>query len=160
MNRIVSNSTIGKDGVQFGVVQFSTDPKVELALTQFPDKLQMQQAINDMQQLGGGTMTGGALRVLSKYFGQEQGGRPNIPQILIVITDGESQDAVAQPAQALRDKGIVIYAIGVLNANSTQLREISGTPENVYMERDFDALDFLDKELLLKICTSVDGKPY
>ncbi|XP_026769416.3 collagen alpha-6(VI) chain [Pangasianodon hypophthalmus] len=156
MSTIVSNSTVGKDGVHFGVVQFSSSPKVEFALNKFSDKLQMQQAVNQMQQLGGGTMTGAALGILSGYFDPPEGGRPGTPQILIVITDGESQDAVAQPARTLREKGITIYSIGVLNANSTQLREISGTQDNVYLERDFDALDFLDKDLLLKICTSVD----
>ncbi|KAK2854621.1 hypothetical protein Q7C36_006490 [Tachysurus vachellii] len=156
MNTIVSNSTIGKDGVHFGVVQFGSSPRAEFALNAFSDKLSVQQAITDMQQLGGGTMTGSALGILSDYFSPAKGGRPSILQILIVITGGESQNAVAQPAQALREKGVTIYSIGLLNANSIQLREISGTQENVYLERDFDALDLLDKDLLLKICTSVD----
>ncbi|XP_017333399.1 collagen alpha-6(VI) chain isoform X2 [Ictalurus punctatus] len=156
INTIVSNFTISTGDVQFGVVQFSTSPKAEFSLNKFSDKLQVQQAIKEMQQLGGGTMTGAALSTLSEYFGPAQGGRPGTPQILIVITDGESQDAVAEPAQALRNKGITIYSIGVLNANITQLREISGTQDNVYLERDFDSLDYLDKELLLKICTSAD----
>lgn len=159
MNTIISKSIIGKDSVQVGVVQFSSLSKAEFALKQFSDKYEMQQAVNDIQQLGAGTMTGDALYFVSEYFDPPQGGRPGTPQILIVITDGESQDAVDLHAQALRDKGITIYSIGVLNANSTQLREISGTQDNVYLERDFDGLDFLDSKLLLKICTSVDGKP-
>ncbi|XP_017333441.2 collagen alpha-6(VI) chain isoform X1 [Ictalurus punctatus] len=156
MNTIISKSVIGKDSVRVGVVQFSSDSNAEFPLKEFSDKLQIQQEINKMQQLGGGTMTGAALSTLSEYFDPPEGGRPGTPQILIVITDGESQDAVAEPAQALRNKGITIYSIGVLNANSTQLREISGTQDNVYLERDFDSLDFLHKDILLKICTSVD----
>ncbi|XP_058250247.1 collagen alpha-6(VI) chain-like isoform X1 [Hemibagrus wyckioides] len=156
MNTIISKSVIGKDSVQVGVVQFSSHSNAEFSLNRFYDKFEMQQAINDMQQLDRGTMTGDALHFVSKYFDSPEGGRPSTPQILIVITDGESQDAVAQPAQALRNKGITIYSIGVRNANSTQLREISGIQENVYLERDFDALNFLDKDLLLKICISAD----
>lgn len=160
MNTIISKSVIGKDSVRVGVVQFSTNQQAEFALNKFSDKHEIQQAINDMQQLGGGTMTGNALFFVSEYFDPPEGGRPGTPQILIVITDGESQDAVDLHAQTLRDKGITIYSIGVLNANSTQLLEISGTQENVYMARDFDALDFLDKDILLKICTSDDGESY
>ncbi|XP_060778334.1 collagen alpha-6(VI) chain-like isoform X3 [Neoarius graeffei] len=156
MNTIISKSIIGKDSVQVGVVQFSSHSKAEFALNTFSDKHQMQQAINNTQQLRSGTMTGSALQFVATYFNPPEGGRPSTPQILIVITDGESQDAVAQPAKLLREKGITIYSIGVLNANRTQLREISGTQDNVYIERDFDSLDFLDKDLLLKICTSVD----
>ncbi|KAI5606554.1 collagen alpha-6(VI) chain, partial [Silurus asotus] len=155
MNDIISKSIINKDSVQVGVVQFSSDAKVEFALNKFSDKNEMQQAVNNMQQMNAGTMTGNALYFVSKYFEQEEGGRPSTPQILIVITDGESQDNVALDAEALREKGITIYSIGVLNANSTQLLEISGNQNNVFMERDFDALNFLDKKILLKICTSL-----
>ncbi|TSK16118.1 Collagen alpha-6(VI) chain [Bagarius yarrelli] len=156
MNNIISKSVIGRDSVQVGVVQFSSKSNAEFTLKDFHDKLEMQQAINEMQQLSAGTMTGDALKFVANYFSPSEGGRLNTPQILIVITDGESQDVVAKPAQALRNKGITIYSIGVVNANSTQLREISGTQDNVYLERDFDALDLLDKDLLLKICTSAD----
>ncbi|XP_053350352.1 collagen alpha-6(VI) chain-like [Clarias gariepinus] len=157
MNTIISKSVIGKDSVQFGVVQFSSDLHAEFSLNTFSNKHEMQQTIDDMKQRVGRTMTGNALRFVTEYFDPHQGGRPSTPQILIVITDGESQDAVAQPAQTLRDKGITIYSIGVRNANSTQLREISGTQDKVYLERNFDALDSLYKDVLLKICTSDDG---
>ncbi|KAM9488132.1 collagen alpha-6(VI) chain-like isoform 2-T2 [Clarias gariepinus] len=156
MNNVISKSVIGQDSVQIGVVQFSSYSKDEFPLNQFSDKLQMQKAINDTRQLGGGTMTGAALSTLLGYFDPARGGRPSIPQILIVITDGESQDAVAQPAQALRDKGIAIYSIGVHNANSTQLQEISGTSDRVFFERNFAALDFLHEDVLIKVCTSAD----
>ncbi|KAF5896158.1 collagen alpha-6(VI) chain-like, partial [Clarias magur] len=133
MNTIISKSVIGKDNVQ--------------------------QAINDLQKLVGDTMTGEtgkALQFVTGYFDPQQGGRPNTPQILIVITDGESQDAVAQPAQILRDKGITVYSIGVLNANTTQLQEISGTQDQVYLGKDFDILGLLDKSVLFKICISLN----
>ncbi|KAF5905696.1 collagen alpha-6(VI) chain-like, partial [Clarias magur] len=156
MNTIISNSVIGKDSVQVGVVQFSSNSNAKFSLNKFSNKNEMQQAINDMEQQGGGTMTGHALRFVTGYFDPQQGGRSSTPQILIVITGGESEDAVAQPAQILRDKGITIYSIGVLNANTTQLQEISGTRDKVYVERDFDALDSLYKDILLKMCTSVD----
>ncbi|KAM9488327.1 collagen alpha-6(VI) chain [Clarias gariepinus] len=156
INTIILKSVISKDSVQFGVVQFSSDLHAEFSLNTFSNKHEMQQTINDMKQRGGGTMIGNALRFVTEYFDPQQGGRLSTPKILIVITDGESQDAVAQPAQALRDKGIKIYSIGGRNANSRQLREISGTQDKVCLERDFDALDSLYKDLLLKICTSVD----
>ncbi|KAF5896160.1 collagen alpha-6(VI) chain-like, partial [Clarias magur] len=156
MNNVISKSVIGNDSVRIGVVQFSNNIKDEFPLNRYSDKHQMQEAINGTQQLGGGTMTGAALTTLSGYFDPERGGRPGIPHILIVITDGESQDAVAHPAQALRDKDIAIYSIGVHNANSTQLQEISGTPDRVFLGRNFDALDFLHKDVLLKVCTSAD----
>ncbi|MCI4374056.1 hypothetical protein PGIGA_G00001650 [Pangasianodon gigas] len=167
MNTTVSKFIIDKNSVQVGVVQFSSYSKTEFALNKFSDKSQMQQAINDMQQqeqpiknmkqLGEGTKTGAALNFVSEYFDPPEGGRSNAPQFLIMITNGRSMDDVAQPAQALRNKSITIYSIGLSDSNSTQLREISGTQDIVFLDRDDDILNFLDKVLLLKICKSADN---
>ncbi|KAB5586432.1 hypothetical protein PHYPO_G00001530 [Pangasianodon hypophthalmus] len=166
MNTTVSKFKIDKNSVQVGVVQFSSYSNTEFALNKFSDKSQMQQAINEMQQqeqpiknmkqLGEGTKTGAALNFVSEYFDPPEGGRSNAPQFLIMITNGRSMDDVAQPAQALRNKSITIYSIGLSDSNSTQLREISGTQDIVFLDRDDDILNFLDKVLLLKICKSAD----
>lgn len=170
MKSAVSKFIIGKNSVQVGVVQFSSYSKTEFALNTFSDRSQMQQTINDMQQqeqpiknmkqLGEGTKIGAALKFVSEYFDQPKGGRSNAPKFLIVITNGRSTDNVAQPAQALRNKSITIYSIGVGDANSMQLRDISGIQDIVSLDRDYDMLKFLDKVFLLKICKSSDSKPY
>ena len=33
-------------------------------------------------------------------------------QIVILITDGKSQDSVQEPAQRLRSQGVVVFAVG------------------------------------------------
>lgn len=171
MKTAVSKFIIGKNSVQVGVVQFgSYSSKTEFALSKFSDKSQMQKAINDIQQkeqpitnmkdLGKGSQTGAALKYVSQYFDPPEGGRSNAPQFLIMITSGRSMDDVYQPAQALRNKSITIYSIGVAEYDSKQLMEISGTQDNVFLDRDNDMLKFLEKVFLLKICKSSDSKPY
>uniref|UniRef100_A0A3Q0T1W5 VWFA domain-containing protein n=1 Tax=Amphilophus citrinellus TaxID=61819 RepID=A0A3Q0T1W5_AMPCI len=137
MKSVISKSIIGKNEVHVGVMQFSTDVKPEFPLNVHYSKEEMSRAIDNMVQLGGGTYTGKALREVSKYFDANQGGRPDLRQRLMVITDGEAQDKVKGPAATLRAKGVVIYAIGVEEANTTQLLEISGSPDKVYAERNF-----------------------
>ncbi|XP_017569855.2 collagen alpha-6(VI) chain isoform X1 [Pygocentrus nattereri] len=153
---LVSKLKIGKDSAQVGLVQFSTVSKAEVALNQYYDMSEMTEAINGIQKMNENTLIGNALDYVSVYFDPPEGGRPTAPKFLIVITDGESQDEVSAPAKALRDKGVTIYSIGVREANLLQLRNISGSPSNVFMQRDFDALKFLEKDLLLKICSSAD----
>lgn len=173
MSTAVSKFAIDKNSVQVGVVQFSSYSKTELALNKSSDKSQILQVINDMQQLeqpiknmkhlGEGSKAGAALRFVSQYFeprGLFQGGCSKAPQFLIVIMSGRSVDDVSQPAQDLRNKGVTIYSIGVADSNSTQLTEISGTGNNVVLDRDDDMLKFLDNVFLLKICKSRDSKPY
>ena len=155
---IVDKSEIGLGKLHVGVLQFSIKQQEEFPLNKFYDKGSIKQAISSIRQLDGGTLTGAGLSFASKYFDSPKGGRLNVRQFLIVITDGEAQDEVAKPAEELRNKGVIIYSIGVLNANSSQLLEISGTQERVFTERDFDALQHLEKSILFKLCHPEAGE--
>ncbi|XP_008296192.1 collagen alpha-6(VI) chain isoform X2 [Stegastes partitus] len=152
MKSVISKSFIGQNEVHVGVMQFSTIQKLEFPLNRFYSKGEMSKAIDDMQQIGGGTHTGEAITDVSQYFDSSRGGRPGLRQRLVVITDGEAQDVVRGPAAALRAKGVVVYAIGVVDANTTQLLEISGSPDRMYAERDFDALKDLESQVALELC--------
>lgn len=158
MNSVISKSNIGQNEVHVGVMQFSDKRDIVFRLNQHYSKEDMTNAINAMIQAGGGTLTGDALTEVSKYFDANEGGRPGMRQRLVVITDGEAQDKVKAPAEALRAKGVVVYAIGVVDANTTQLLEISGAPERMYAERDFDALKDLESQVALELCDPQRGK--
>ncbi|KAI3361009.1 hypothetical protein L3Q82_012904, partial [Scortum barcoo] len=152
MKSVITKSVIGQNEVHVGVMQFSTEQQLEFPLNHFYTKEEMSNAINDMQQIGGGTHTGEAIKQVSQYFDAARGGRPDMRQRLVVITDGEAQDEVSGPAAALRAKGVVVYAIGVVDANTTQLLEISGSSDRMYAERDFDALKDLESRVALELC--------
>lgn len=158
MKSVISTSFIGKNEVHVGVMQFSTEQRIEFTLSRYFTKGDMLAAIDGMQQMGGGTLTGQAIAEVSQYFDPARGGRPDLRQRLIVITDGEAQDAVKGPAEELRTKGVEVYAIGVLEANTTQLLEISGSQDRVYSERDFDALKDLERQVSLELCDPGRGE--
>ncbi|KAF3838900.1 hypothetical protein F7725_010668, partial [Dissostichus mawsoni] len=158
MKSVITKSAVAQDNVHVGVMQFSSIQQLAFPLNQYYSKEQMLNAITAMQQVGGGTLTGEAITDVSQYFDGLRGGRPGMRQTLIVITDGEAQDEVKEPAMALRNKGVVVYAIGVVDANTTQLLEISSSAKRTYTERDFDALKDLETELALELCTSTDCK--
>ncbi|XP_073534174.1 collagen alpha-4(VI) chain-like [Phyllobates terribilis] len=157
MDSFVSQADIGPDKVQIGLIQFSSETQEEFPLNRYKQKDELEAAIADIQQMQQGTMTGAALQDALPYFSAAKGGRPNIKQYLIIITDGESQDEVSQPAAAIRKNGVDIYAIGVLNANNTQLLEITGQQDRVYFEDTFDALLFLNKIIIFEICNPIDS---
>lgn len=159
MKSLIQKSNIGRDQVHVGVLQYSTEPRLVFSLIQYWTKDQLAKAVDDMQQIGGGTHTGEAIAAVSQYFDAQKGGRPNLKQRLVVVTDGESQDDVKQPAEALRAKGVIVYSIGVVAANTTQLLEISGDPNRMYAGRDFDALKDLEKQMALEICDPDRGNP-
>ncbi|KAM9352972.1 collagen alpha-6(VI) chain-like [Symphorus nematophorus] len=152
MGSVIGKSVIGQNEVHVGVMQFSTEQRLEFPLNRYYSKEEMGRAISNMNQFGGGTHIGEAITAVSPYFDSYSGGRPGLRQRLVVITDGESQDEVKRPAAALRAKGVLIYAIGVVDANTTQLLEISGSPDRMYAERDFDALKDLESQVALELC--------
>ncbi|KAK1332450.1 hypothetical protein QTO34_007127 [Cnephaeus nilssonii] len=152
MKRMVNLSNISADEIQIGLLQFSSNPQEEFRLNQYSSKVDIDRAISGVQQMNDGTRTGKALNFTLIFFDSSRGGRPGVHQYLIVITDGVSQDNVAIPAKALRDKNIIIFAIGVGEAKRSQLLEMTNDPGKVYHEENFESLQNLEKEIFYKVC--------
>ncbi|XP_034517715.1 LOW QUALITY PROTEIN: collagen alpha-6(VI) chain [Ailuropoda melanoleuca] len=153
MKNLVSKSQIGADRVQIGVVQFSDVNKEEFQLNRYMSQNEISNAIDRMTHIGETTLTGSALTFVSQYFSPAKGARPNVRRFLILITDGEAQDIVKDPAVALRQEGIIIYSVGVFGSNVTQLEEISGRPEMVFYVENFDILQHIEDDLVFGICS-------
>nr|XP_010959554.1 PREDICTED: collagen alpha-4(VI) chain-like [Camelus bactrianus] len=152
MRRMVNLSNISADEIRIGLLQFSSNPQEEFRLGQHSSKADIHRAISNVKQINDGTYTGKALNFTLSFFDSSRGGRPSVHQYLIVITDGVSQDSVVLPAKALRDRNIIIFAIGVGGARKSQLLEITKDQGKVYYEEKFESLQNLEKEILYKIC--------
>lgn len=153
MRELVNRTDVGADRVQIGVVQFSHEPKEEFKLNTYITKSDIFSAIDRISPLQYTTLTGEALKFMPKYFQTSSGSRHAVKKVLILITDGESQDDVKGPATVLRDKGIIIYSVGVFNANKTQLEEISGKRDMVFYVENFDILSHIISNLIFDICS-------
>uniref|UniRef100_A0A8C2SLT6 VWFA domain-containing protein n=1 Tax=Coturnix japonica TaxID=93934 RepID=A0A8C2SLT6_COTJA len=149
MQSFVTKVDVGLDNVRIGLIQFSSEIREEFQLDRYSTTADVQRAIQEMQQIKLGTLTGKALTFAASYFDRPRGGRPELKQYLIVITDGEAQDSVKNPARAIRDKGISIYAIDMLQANNSQLVEITGAQDKVFFESE---INFSEKQIVFEIC--------
>ncbi|XP_009638499.1 collagen alpha-6(VI) chain-like [Egretta garzetta] len=154
MRELVNGSDVGADRVRIGVVQFSHKPKEEFKLSTYSTKRDILRAIDRISPLQSTRLTGGALKFMLKYFEDSSGSRDAVKKILILITGGESQDEVKVPATLLRNTGVIIYSVGVLNADKTQLEEISGKREMVFYGENSDILSQTKKDLMFYICSS------
>ncbi|XP_039192174.1 collagen alpha-4(VI) chain-like isoform X2 [Crotalus tigris] len=151
MNEVISMFQIGPNQVRFGVVQYASAPSEEFLINQYNTLTQLKEAIKAIWQIGGGTKTGYALQYMKNLF--KTSARDNVPQFLIVITDGESQDQVTMPAEMLRNAGIVIYAIGVKDAAKRELEDIAGTKDRMFFVNDFDSLKLIKHDIAQDICS-------
>jgi hypothetical protein len=79
----------------------------------------------------GGTLTGDAInKTIQKIINANFDSGLN--KILIVMTDGKSNDQVLASSNYARSKGITIIAVGIgSGVNDTQLLQISETPANM-----------------------------
>uniref|UniRef100_A0A3Q3GEQ9 Integrin alpha-M-like n=1 Tax=Labrus bergylta TaxID=56723 RepID=A0A3Q3GEQ9_9LABR len=154
----------GKD-TKFAIAQFSDVFKIHNYFSTF-DATRWNNQIDNIRQLTGATHTATAIRrVVQEIFIESKGSRKDVKRVLIIITDGESNDKynLNKAIQLANDKKIVRFAIGVGNAfNSAdaknELERISSSPsaDHVFRVGNFDALDKIRETLQEKIF-SIEG---
>ncbi|XP_032413696.1 collagen alpha-4(VI) chain-like isoform X2 [Xiphophorus hellerii] len=152
MKSVVTKSIVGMNDMRVGVMQFSTKTKLEFRLNRYFRKDEILGAIDNMEQQNGGVETGKALTEVSQLFKETEGGRPTLRQNLVLITFNKATDEFKGPAEALRQKGVLIFSIGVVNSNYSQLYEISSSSDKVINEANVDLISELDGMLALKFC--------
>ncbi|XP_043973359.1 collagen alpha-6(VI) chain-like isoform X2 [Gambusia affinis] len=152
MKSVVTKSTVGLNDMRVGVVQFSTTTKIEFRLNRYFRKDEILGAIDDMEQQNGGVETGRALTEVSQLFDENEGGRRTLRKNLVLITFNSATDEFKRPAEALRQKGVLIFSIGMVNSNYSQLYEISSSSDKVINEVNADLISELDSMLALKFC--------
>ncbi|XP_035659085.1 uncharacterized protein LOC118404170 [Branchiostoma floridae] len=154
--KLVETFDIGPSGTQIGVIQYSTRVRQEFSMNSFQSKEALSNAIDDIAYMRGGTLTGRAIRYVSRYgFARSDGARPGVAKVLIVVTDGISYDGVATPAYKARQKGILVYAIGVSGYDLTQLEQIASNNRTLAVVDNFNLLDSLRNTLLTGVCDAV-----
>lgn len=158
---LVNSFDVSPDHVRVGLVQYSFTPRTEFQLNTFQDKKEILEYIENLPYSGGGTNTGKGLDfVLNKHFVESAGSRAaqSVPQIAVVITDGKSQDEVELHAERLRNKGIILYAIGIKDADADELKQIANRPygQHVHSVSDFSALQGISQNIVQTLCTTVE----
>ena len=104
-------------------------------------------AVDDIPLMGSTTRIDRALRLTqNEMFLPENGARPGVPKILILLTDGsQTQDVGAEDpgdiAEELRQSGIIIIVIGIgPGTNQTELNHMAGGADNAFSAASFDEL--------------------
>lgn len=158
LKEVVKLFTTGPNKVRFGVVQYSQISELEFGLQDYVKTSEILKAIDNIRQIGGRPYTGAALTFIQSLLkrAQDQHSR-RVPCHLIVLTDRESEDHVKEPARKLRKQMVNIYAIGLRQANESQIYDITESKDRVYFVNDFASLKHIKNEVVQDIC-AVDGK--
>ncbi|XP_075404010.1 collagen alpha-5(VI) chain [Tenrec ecaudatus] len=158
ITNLLNKIQVGPRKTQIGLLQFSDNIREEFPLNKYSSQQDISDVVGSMLLIGRNTLTGHALDSTTPYFTPAKGSRPGVKKFLILITDGEAQDSVLEPAKRLRDQGVIIFSVGVFGANRTQLEEISGNSNLVFQVEKFEDLKTIESKLILRVCTANECK--
>ncbi|KAL8179651.1 UNVERIFIED_CONTAM: hypothetical protein K2H54_070360, partial [Gekko kuhli] len=158
---LVAPFNVAGDKIRVGLSQYSSDPRTEWDLKTYTTRDEVLGALRSLQYKGGNTFTGLALtHVLERNLKPEAGARSEAPKLIILLTDGKSQDDAGPSAQTLKNMGIEIFAVGVKNADEAELRQVASEPLEltVYNVLDFPLLSSLVGRLTRVLCARIKEK--
>jgi Mg-chelatase subunit ChlD len=123
-----------------------------LGLDTYLDSTSVQTAINKTTYTSGGTYIASGMNMALEQEFVTPGDRPTIPNIMIVITDGQDSSNVQGAQQIAASRNITVFSVGVgSNVDSKQLAAISGSTDRAFNATTFDFLD----PVLKQICGNI-----
>uniref|UniRef100_A0A3Q3LM27 Collagen, type VI, alpha 3 n=1 Tax=Mastacembelus armatus TaxID=205130 RepID=A0A3Q3LM27_9TELE len=130
------------------VVQYSREPAVQFYLNTYMTQGEILDSVRGLRHKGGRPLnTGAALQYLSdNVFTVSAGSRrlEGVPQVLILLSGGRSADNVDTPASALKQLGVLTFAIGTRGSDSAELQRLSSDPSHALSVSDFTDLPSLN----------------
>ncbi|XP_067668029.1 uncharacterized protein [Haliotis asinina] len=147
---ILRDFNISKQGVQAAVVEFSSH---------VGDVIHLNSAIDRIQKTGQTTNTAAAIDVLtSSVFTASEGARANAKRVTVLLTDGASGDrpATVAAAQKAKDKGVIMFTVGVGSVNEEELNNVASQPSctHFYKLNSFGEIDNLVYDIKKRSCTA------
>ncbi|XP_052391915.1 uncharacterized protein LOC127938990 isoform X2 [Carassius gibelio] len=155
---MVDTLDVGPDATRVAVVNYASTVKIEFLLKNHLTKDSIKQAINRIEPLAAGTMTGMAIKkAMEEAFTEKSGARPkskNISKVAIIVTDGRPQDQVEEVSAAARASGIEIYAVGVDRADMQSLKLMASNPleDHVFYVETYGVIEKLTSKFRETLC--------
>ncbi|VDN36028.1 unnamed protein product, partial [Cylicostephanus goldi] len=61
-----------------------------------------------------------------------QGDRPDAENVLVVLTDGQSDDKIQEPVEIAKKNNVTVLVIATVEANPNYIMELAGNMDNVF----------------------------
>lgn len=153
VKRMVVSFKISKMFTRVGVILFSNRARRIFGFNTYSKKRDILRAIENIRYPRSGTRTGWALSYTRQTLFRS---RSKVrKQVLVVMTDGGSQDSVSGPALALKRLGVDIFAVGIGKGYKIgQLLQIASSKRNVYIA-GFRNLPSIVRVIKTKACSGI-----
>ncbi|XP_072336607.1 collagen alpha-3(VI) chain-like isoform X2 [Scyliorhinus torazame] len=159
LHGVIEHLNVGLNSNRIAVVQYSTDPTVEFLLNTYSSKGEVLDAVGNLEPKGGRTLnTGAALNyVIRNVFTAASGSRRDsgVPQLLVLLISGKSNDNVKKAAEALKKAAIVTFVIGAMDADGKELQDIAYSSNLLFAIQDFQSLPDIQDQVLQPLKTLI-----
>ena len=159
INKLLDRVDIGPNATRVGTIKFSSMSQLVFHLDMYEHRDMIKQAILQMGYGGGHTNISGGLRMMhEELFAEESGDRPDVGNIALLITDGEStidKNLTDIEAALVKKKDITLFVVGVTDEiNEDELKGISSSPveDHYFNSTDIRHLDDLLHSLTKHVC--------
>ena len=148
----------GPQEVQIGAVTWASNVHNQFNMNRYTTKPTLINAINGITYNSGNTQTHLALKyVMANSFKPAAGDRPNVPNILIVMTDGQSTSpslTTAETTKLHHIPGLTVFAIGIgSGVDRAELGRIASDSKHMFTVSSFSALQSIHAALKKTACT-------
>ena len=163
--KVVDNFRVSdriKMTINVGVILYSNEAELKMELGKHDTFRKFVKALKNNVKFEGGTQTriDRALILANKVFNGEGGDRPNVPNYIILMTDGKQNSGsylidsnLPNYARPLWDKNVTVLAVGVAEAQLEQLRQLAGKTGKAIYRKRLEDLKYTVNELIPSECS-------
>lgn len=154
---LIDTLNISPSTINVGFTVYSSDIEHHTPLTPFRPKIVLKAMAKSVQRPTGiATNTARGIAKIRETFRAQPRERANAPKIMIVITDGSSENPAETIDQAriAKSEGIRIIAVGVgNNIFEEELLQIASNQQKYYKTPNFNTLKNIESDIRQMICS-------
>ena len=147
VNAVVGSFKVSKENAQAGIIVTGNVPKLAIRLGEHENMANFEAAVDKMTAVGGKNRLDKALlAAYDELFNASNGARPDVPQILTVITtamylDKADGNSLALAASRYHEAGIkLLVLVAGKDANKDLLNKLVQSPTDIFYVERFDEL--------------------
>ena len=140
---------------RFSLITYSTEVNLIFSLGRYWNTDQTTKAILSTRYTPGSTNTAGGLRTAKDVFSNGYGGRYSAEDVVILLTDGESNvnsEDTIPAAEALKKDGVKIITVGIGLTDLDEVQAIASSDRDVFQAKDFRALKDIRTDISTNSC--------
>lgn len=155
VEQMVEKLNVDERKDQVSLVQYSNEPSVEFLLNTHKTQQSVADNLKNLRHKGGSSRnTGAALKYIKEnVFIASSGSRrqQGVPQTLVLLTSGRSSDDVRNAVETLKEIGVMMFVVGIKNADILEMQSISQEASHAFLAADSSDMSDTEQQILSSI---------